>query len=108
MGRIGEGGGGWDGPPTGHYFFCAGSPVFFLGHFHKILNISSESLAQAPSIAILFEQIGYKGGSEDTSKSQRHTCSGAGCGKSQGNEAAFHSKLPGFCQHEILSGLLKK
>ena len=43
----------------------------------------------------------------DTSESQRHTCSGAGRGRSQANEAAFHFKLPGLCQHEIISRILK-
>ena len=44
----------------------------------------------------------------DTSKSQRHTRSGAGRGVSQANEAAFHSKLPRSFQHEIVSGIPKK
>ena len=44
----------------------------------------------------------------DSSKSQRHTCSGAGRGVSQANGAAIHSKLPGLCQHEIVNGILKK
>ena len=43
----------------------------------------------------------------DSSKSQRHTCSGAGRGVSQANGAAIHSKLPGLCQHEIVSRILK-
>jgi len=42
------------------------------------------------------------------SKSQRHKHSGAGSGVSQADEAAIHSKLPGLCQHEIVSGILKK
>jgi len=41
------------------------------------------------------------------SKSQRHKRSGAGRGVSQAN-GAIHSKLPGLCQHEIVSGILKK
>ena len=44
----------------------------------------------------------------DMSKSQRHTRSGAGRGVSQANGAAIHFKLPGLCQHEIVSGILKK
>jgi hypothetical protein len=40
------------------FFNPPGVSSFFLGHFHGILNISSESLDQAPSIATLFEQIG--------------------------------------------------
>ena len=32
----------------------------------------------------------------------------AGRGVSQANGAAIHSKLPGLCQHEIVSGILKK
>jgi hypothetical protein len=34
--------------------------------------------------------------------------SGAGCGVSQANGAAIHPKLTGLCQHEIVSGILKK
>ena len=33
-----------------------------LGHSYEILNISSESSAQAQSIGTLFEQIGLRGG----------------------------------------------
>jgi len=44
----------------------------------------------------------------DMSKSQRHTRSGAGRGVSQANGAAIHPKLAGLCQHEIVSGFLKK
>jgi hypothetical protein len=42
------------------------------------------------------------------SKSQRHTRSGAGSGVSHANEAAINPKLTGMCQHEIVSGILKK
>jgi hypothetical protein len=42
------------------------------------------------------------------SKSQRHTCLGAGRGVSQVTGAAIHSKLTGLCQHEIVSRILKK
>ena len=42
------------------------------------------------------------------SKSQRHMRSGAGRGGSQANGVAIHSKLPGLCQHEIVSRILKK
>ena len=44
----------------------------------------------------------------EMSKSQRHTRSGAGRGKSQANGAAIHPKIAGLCQHEIVSGILKK
>ena len=44
----------------------------------------------------------------DMSKGQRHTRSGAGRGVSQANEAAIHPKLTGLCQHDIVSGILKK
>jgi len=44
----------------------------------------------------------------DMSKSQRHTRSGAGRGLSQANEAAINPKFTGMCQHEIVSGILKK
>jgi hypothetical protein len=42
------------------------------------------------------------------SKSQRHTCSGAGRGAIQADEAAIYPKLTGLCQHETSSGILKK
>jgi hypothetical protein len=48
------------------------------------------------------------GGSVDMYKSQRHTRLGAGRGERQANEAAFNPKLTGLCQHEIVSGILKK
>ena len=48
------------------------------------------------------------GGSVDMFKSQRHTRSGAGRGLSEANEAANYPKLTGLCQHEIVSGNLKK
>jgi len=79
-----------------------------LSHFYIILNILAESSAQAQSIGTLFEQIGLRGGSVDMSKSQRHTRSGAGRGVSQASEAAIYPKLTGLCQHEIVSGILKK
>ena len=44
----------------------------------------------------------------DMFKSQRHTRLGPGRRVSQANEAAIHSKLPGLCQHEIVSRILKK
>ena len=43
----------------------------------------------------------------DMSKSQRHTCSGAGSGVSHANEAAISLKLTGLCQHAVVSGILK-
>jgi hypothetical protein len=42
------------------------------------------------------------------SKSQRHMRSGADRGVSQANEAAIYPKRTGLCQHEIVSGILKK
>ena len=79
-----------------------------MGHFHDILNISSEYSTQVQSIGTLFGQIGLMGGSVDMSKSQRLTRSGAGRGVSQAYGAATHPKLTGLCQHEIVSGILKK
>jgi len=43
----------------------------------------------------------------DIFKSQRHAL-GAGRGVSQANEATINPKLTGLCQHEIVSGILKK
>ena len=88
--------------------FLGGVSSFFWGNFHGILNMSSESLAQAQSIATLFEQIVLKGGSVDMSTSQRHARLGTGRRVSQAKGAATHSKLPGLCQHEIVSGIMKK
>jgi hypothetical protein len=80
-----------------------------VGHFHGIVNISSESSAQASSNDILLGCIGLKGrGSVDMSKSQRHTRLGADRGASQVNEAAIYPKLTRLCQREIVSGILKK
>jgi len=70
--------------------------------------LSSEYSAQAQLIGTLSEQIGLRGGSVDMSKSQRNTRLGAGRGVSQANEAAIYPKLTGLCQHEIVSGILKK
>jgi len=42
------------------------------------------------------------------SKCQRHTCSGAGRRVRQATGAAIYSKLPGLCQHEIVTNILKK
>jgi hypothetical protein len=44
----------------------------------------------------------------DTTNSRRHTRLGAGRGVSQANGAASHSNLPGLCQHEIVSGNMRK
>ena len=44
----------------------------------------------------------------DSTKSQRHTRSGAGRGVNQANEAAINPKLTGLCQHDIVSGIVKK
>ena len=67
MGSIGKGGVGGGGPE----FFDPPSRNL-LGHSYGILNISSESSAQAQSIGNLFEQIGLRGGgSVDSSIGQR-------------------------------------
>jgi len=42
------------------------------------------------------------------SKSQRLMRSGADRGVSQANGAAIHPKFTELCQHEIVSGILKK
>ena len=104
MSQIGRGAGGggvqsfWD-PPS----------KILLGHSYEILSISSESSAQAQSIGTLLGQIGLRwGGPVDVSNSQRHTRSGAGRRVSQANGAAIHSKLPGLCQHEIVSRTMRK
>jgi len=49
------------------FSFIWGGFQFFLGHFLKILNESSEFSAQAQSIVTFFEQIGQKRGSVDMS-----------------------------------------
>ena len=54
MGRIGEG------------------SSLFLVKFHGILNMSSESSAEARSIGTLFEQIGLRGVCGHVQKSEAH------------------------------------
>ena len=81
MGPLGEGGerGGSEyfGPPLQKIF----------GALLQILSISAEFSAQAQSIGTLFEQIGLsKGVFVGMSKSQRHTCSGAGRGVSESSQ----------------------
>jgi len=44
--------------PRCGFIFLGNSPVFFLGHSHGILNMSSESSAQAQLVATLIEQVG--------------------------------------------------
>ena len=67
----------------------------FPGPLHNILNISTESSAQAQSIGTLFEEIRLNGGSVDKPTSQRQMRLGAGRGVSQAKGAAIHSTLPG-------------
>ena len=86
--------------------FSWGSLQFFLGHFHENLNI--RILSSSPVDCHPFWADWVKGGSVEMFKSQRHTRSGAGRGVSQANGAAIHSKLPGLCQHEIVSRIAKK
>ena len=102
---------GWGGPLMWYYFW-GGDLQFFLGHFHEIVNISSESWAQDQSIRTLFEQIWLRGVMPrgvcgHVQMSEAHA-SGAGRELSQANEAAVNPKLPKLCQHEIVSGILKK
>jgi len=106
MSSIGEGreGGGVRGVST----FWGPPSRILLERSSEIIIIYLESSAQAQSIGTLFKQIGLRGVSVDMSKSQRHTRSGAGRGVSQANEAALNPKLTGLCQHEIVSGILKK
>ena len=101
MGRIGGGAGGglsFLDPPSKN----------LLGHSYKILNTSAESSAQAQSFHTLFNLIELRGGScGHVQWSEAHAL---GCRPrvSQANEAAIHSKLTGLCQHDIVSGILKK
>jgi len=53
--------------------FWGGVSSFFLGHSYKILNISSESSAQAQSIATFLSELGKRVGLWTFPKSQRHT-----------------------------------
>ena len=97
-------GGGWGGGPE----FFRPPLQKFTGSLLQNLIILSESSAQAQSIGTLLGQIGLRwGGPVDVSNSQRHTRSGAGRRVSQANGAAIHSKLPGLCQHEIVSIVMK-
>ena len=105
MSSIGEG---HEGGGSGGFPFWDPPSRILLGHFPEIVIIYLESSAQAQSIGTLFKQIGLMGGSVDMSKCQRHTRSGAGCGVNQADGAAFCSKLPGLCQHELVGGILNE
>ena len=59
-----EGGGEWGGAGGGQTFLDPPTRKL-LGHYYEILNMSSESSAQAQSIGTLFEQIGLRGGTVD-------------------------------------------
>ena len=59
-----RGGGEWGGAGGGQTFLDPPSRKL-LGHYYEILNMSSESSAQAQSIGTLFEQIGLRGGTVD-------------------------------------------
>ena len=52
--------------------FLAPPSKSFLGHYHGILNTSSESSAQAQSIGTLFGLIGHGGVCEHVQKSETH------------------------------------
>ena len=64
-----------------------------LGHFHGIVNISSESSARAPSNGTLLGCIGLGGGSMDMSKIQGHTRSGATAGRVKPMKQQFTPNL---------------
>jgi hypothetical protein len=102
MGPIGGGGSG-----EGSEFFGPPSKKL-LGHSYKVFNIQRKPQLKPSRLAPFLSKLGKKGGSVHMSKRQRHTCLGAGRGVSQANEAAIHPKLTGLCQHEIVSGILKK
>jgi len=78
-----------------------GGPVFFWA-------TPAEFYSYHQPIDTLFGQFGLRVGSVDVPKSQRHTRLGAGRGVSQANEAAIYPKHTGLCQHEVVSGILKK
>jgi len=78
------------------------------GHSYEISNLSSESSAQIQSIGTLFEQIGLrKGVCGHVQKSEAHAL---GCRpRVESSQWSSNSpQLTGLCQHEIVSGILKK
>ena len=99
MSRIREGGVGWS--PGVVLVRGGGGPVFFWA-------TPAEFYSYHQPIDTLFGQFGLRVGSVDVPKSQRHTRLGAGRGVSQANEAAIYPKHTGLCQHEVVSGILKK
>ena len=90
------------------FYFFGEFSSFFSGplprNFEHVIGILSSSPVGCHPYCASW----VKGGSVYMSKSQRHKRSGAGRGVSQANGAAIHSKLPGLCQHEIVSDILTK
>ena len=103
--KSGRGGLGWS--PGGGFSLGRVSPVVS-GQLPQNSKYITGILSSSPVDCHPFWASWVKGGSIDMSKSQRHTRSGAGCGVSQTNGAAFPYKVPELCQHEIVSGFLKK
>ena len=94
--------------PRQFFSYFAGGLQFFSVAFSRNFKYIVGSSAQVQSIGTLLGQIGLRGGSCDMSKSQRLMRSGADRGVSQANGAAIHPKFTELCQHEIVSGILKK
>jgi hypothetical protein len=78
-----------------------------LGHSYKVLIHHWNPLFKPSQLGPFLGKLGL-GGVCGHVQSQRHTRSGAGRGVSQANGAAIHPKFTGLCQHEIVSGILKK
>jgi len=79
-----------------------------LGHSYEFLIYQRNPQLKPSRLAFFRVSKLGQGGGLDMFKSQKHMRSGAGCGVSQANEAVIYPKLTGLCQHEIVSGILKK
>ena len=102
-----EGGGGVGGGRGRSDFF--GPPLQkitgpLLRNFEYVIGIFSSS----PVDWHPFRANWVKGGDCGHGLKSEARALGAGRGVSQANEAAIYPKLTGLCQHEIVSGILKK
>ena len=92
----------------GFRLFGTPPPEFYWGIFFRNYNYIFRILSSSPVDGHPFWVNWVKGGvCGHFQKSQAHAL-GAGRGVSQANEAAIYPKFTEMCQHEIVSGILKK
>ena len=97
-------------PRGGSELFWGGLQDFsgpLLRNFKYIVGILSSSPVDSHPFWANWVKGGVCGHVQN-SEAHAHTRSSAGLGVSQANEAAINLKLTGLCQHEIVSGIVKK